>query len=124
MIRQARIDAGLTLQGAAEALGADVGAILRYENGRFKPSRSTLNAFANIYGKPVEWFLGEEEVERQMPSIEEDRELVLSEASEALRKAQSRLSDEAIRSIADYIRFVTDREERERLEGRGPRRKP
>ena len=59
-----------------------------------------------------------------MPSIEEDRELVLSEASEALRKAQSRLSDEAIRSIADYIRFVTDREERERLEGRGPRRKP
>ena len=59
-----------------------------------------------------------------MPSIEEDRELVLSQVSETVRKAHSRLSDEAIRSIADYIRFVTEREERERLEGKGPRRKP
>ena len=58
------------------------------------------------------------------PSIEDDRELVMSQASEALREAQSRLSEEAIRSIADYIRFVAEREERERLEGKGPRLKP
>jgi hypothetical protein len=67
------------------------------------------------------WFLDEEAQEplsAEGPSVDADRELVMNEASLALRSLERELSDEAIKSIADYIRFVHEREERERLERR------
>ena len=64
----------------------------------------------------MEWFFGEGDDDSGGFSIEADRELIMNEASLALRSTSKELSDEAIRSIADYIRFVHAREERERRE--------
>ena len=60
-LKEARVQAGLTLQQAAEAVGTDLNSIWRYEAGRHRPSGPALHALANVYGKPVEWFFGEEE---------------------------------------------------------------
>ena len=60
-LRKARVQAGLTLQRAAEAVGTDLNSIWRYEAGRHRPSGPALHALANVYGKSVEWFFGEEE---------------------------------------------------------------
>ena len=60
-LREARVQAGLTLQQAAEAVGTDLNSIWRYEAGRHRPSGPALHALANVYGKSVEWFFGEEE---------------------------------------------------------------
>ena len=69
----------------------------------------------------MEWFLGEETEPEDLPpdpkldpEYQADLELVMNEASLALRQVSDRLSPEAIKSIADYIRFVDEREERER----------
>ena len=60
-LKEARVQAGLTLQQAAEAVGTDLNSIWRYEAGRHRPSGPALHALANVYGKSVEWFFGEEE---------------------------------------------------------------
>ena len=123
-LKSARLQAGLTLEKAAEALGTDLNSIWRYEAGRHRPSGPALYALASLYGKPVEWFFGEEEQGQTKPdddterwSIEADRELVMNEASLALRSTGKELSDEAIRSIADFIRFVHEKERRESQSG-------
>ena len=116
-LKQARLEAGLTLERAAEALSTDFNTIWRYEAGRHRPSGPTLYALASLYRKPVEWFFGEEEQEPSespVPSPDADRELVMNEASLALRSVSKELSDEAIKSIADFIRFVHEKEQRER----------
>ena len=76
-----------------------------------------LRGLAALYGKPVEWFYGEADDDPEQSSIEADRELVMNEASLALRSTGKELSDEAIRSIADFIRFVHEKERRESQPG-------
>ncbi len=72
-----------------------------------------LFALANLYAKPVEWFFSAEIPEPTAdPDLEADRELLMNEVDLAFRAVSNELSDEAIRSIADYIRFVHEREER------------
>ena len=116
-LRTAREELGWTRREVGERAGVDLNMIYEYESGRRNPSTLALRGLAALYGKPVEWFYGVEEggadPER---SIEADRELVMNEASLALRSTGKELSDEAIKSIADYIRFVHAREERERRE--------
>ena len=80
-----------------------------------------------MYGRSVEWFYGEEEEDQPALLTEEERaeiaadwDLIMNEASLALRSASPHLSDEAIRSIASYIRFVHEREEREQRERQDP----
>ena len=60
-LKEARVQAGLTLQQVAEAVGTDLNSIWRYEAGRHRPSGPALHALANVYGKSVEWFFGEED---------------------------------------------------------------
>ena len=119
-LREARLSASLTQQAAGELIGVEPNTIARYEAGRIKPSSTALFALAHIYDKPMAWFLDEEAQEppspEDQPSIDADRELVMNEASLALHSLERELSDEAIKSIADYIRFVHEREERERRE--------
>ena len=90
--------------------------IYMYEAGQRNPSTLALKGLAALYGKSVEWFYGEGDDDSEGSSIEADRELMMNEASLALRSTGKELSDEAIKSIADYIRFVHAREERERRE--------
>ena len=59
-LRQARRYAGLTQLAAGEKIGVDPNTIARYEAGRITPSSPALFAMAQIYGRPVEWFYGEE----------------------------------------------------------------
>ena len=72
-------------------------------------------------GFPRDWLLELEPTgDNDRSEIAADWELIMNEASLALRAASPNLSDEAIRSIASYIRFVQEREERERREGQDP----
>ena len=124
-LKQARHEAGLTLEKAAEALGTDLNTIWRYEAGRHKPTGPTLHGLAALYGHSVEWFFGEEEEEEKPPPMTEgekaelaaDWNLIMNEASLALRSASPDLTEEEIRAIASYIRFVHERKDRESREG-------
>ena len=120
-LREARLQRGLTLERAAEEIGVRLNTVWRYEKGEIKPSEPVIKVCSQVYGKPIPWFYGEEPVPEIDPDYEADLELVMNEASLALRQVSDRLSPEAIKSIADYIRFVDEREERERREGEGPR---
>ena len=119
-LKQARLEADMTQQRAAELANLERNTIWRYETGVHEPSASTLNLLARIYDKPVEWFHGELEDEPQQPpeepSLKDDLSLIMNEASVVLHSLERELSDEAIKSIADYIRFVHEREKRERRE--------
>ena len=57
----ARREAGLTQEESAEQAGLTRVTIARYETGHRAPSELALNMLATLYGKPVEWFFGEEE---------------------------------------------------------------
>ena len=59
-LRQARQEADLTQQRAAELATLEPNTIWRYEAGRREPSASTLETLANTYNKPIDWFFGEE----------------------------------------------------------------
>ena len=59
-LKQARREAGLTLEGAAERVNTGFNTIWRYEAGRHQPSGPTLYALAALYNKPVEWFFDED----------------------------------------------------------------
>ena len=118
-LREARIRTGLTLEKAAESIGVKLNTVWRYEKGEIRPSEPVLRLCSQVYNRPVEWFYGEDVSEEPVPDqspIEADRELVMNEASVALHSLERELSDEAIKSIADYIRFVHEREDRERRE--------
>ena len=86
-----------------------------------------MHALATCYGKPVEWFFEEEDEEpviEEFPpltpeEIEANRLLVMSAPMLALRSAADDLDDDAMADIADYIRFVREREERRRRERQG-----
>ena len=123
-LRLARSEAGWTRQEVGRQAGVDPNMIYQYESGNRNPSTLALRGLAALYNKPVEWFFGENEEEQQAPepdterpSIGADRELVMNEASLALRSTGKELSDEAIRSIADFIRFVHEKERRESQSG-------
>ena len=116
-LKQARLYRGMTLEAVAEALDSSFTTIWRYEAGQRRPSGPTLYTLAALYGKTVEWFFGDSEEDSEQSSIEADRELVMNEASLALRSTGKELSDEAIRSIADFIRFVHEKERRESQPG-------
>ena len=119
-LRRARLEADMTQERVAELASLERNTIWRYEAGAREPSASTLNILSRIYQKPVAWFWqsdGEQQMDAD-PDYEADLELVMNEASLALRQVSDRLSPAAIKSIADYIRFV-DQQERAEREGEG-----
>ena len=117
-LRKARLEKGLTLEQVADRVGVRLNTVWSYENGKYNPSEPVLRMCAQVFQKPVEWFYGEEQDDDPgQSSIEADRELVMNEASLALRSTGKELSDEAIRSIADFIRFVHEKERRESESG-------
>ena len=60
-LRQARSEAGLTQKAAGESIGVDPHTIYCYETDRINPSGPAIRSLAHAYGKPVEWFFGEEQ---------------------------------------------------------------
>ena len=100
----------MTQQRAGELVGLDPNTIARYETGRLRPSRTAIFALAYTYGTTVDWLM--EGVEPESGVTDSNPPLQVDAASEALRAVAGTLSDEAVSLIADYIRFVHQRESR------------
>ena len=118
-LREARLLTEMTMEAVADAIDTSATTIWRYEAGQRRPSGPTLHALASVYSRPIEWFFGEGDSEFPplIPEqIEANRELVMSEPMLALRAASANLDDDDMADIADYIRFVQDREKRRRRE--------
>ncbi len=56
-LRQARLDASLTQEQVAERLGKPQSFISKSENGERRVDALELEAFASLYGKPIDYFL-------------------------------------------------------------------
>ena len=108
-LKEARVQAGLTLQQAAEAVGTDLNSIWRYEAGRHRPSGPALHALANVYGKPVEWFFGEEDEpqgDNSRVNAPESATQPTPESSDVIVSLGERLQDFSARfdRLESYIR--------------------
>jgi transcriptional regulator with XRE-family HTH domain len=57
-IRQARVDADLTREELAVALGVSLSTVVRYETGRTEPTYSKLARVARATKQPVAFFVG------------------------------------------------------------------
>ena len=117
-LRDARRGFGLKQEQVAEAIRTHPVTISKYERGVQNPSTDLLGAMARLYQVSLDWWLGPE---LDDPDFTADLEFVMNEASATLRQVSGQLSPGAIKSIAEYIRFVHEREERERREVDGPR---
>jgi len=58
-LKEARLEAGLTLIDAARRAGVELTSVWRYEAGQREPMAHVIYALAKVYRKPVEWFYGE-----------------------------------------------------------------
>ena len=122
-LKEARTASGLRQEQVAEAIGSHTVTVSKYERGIQDPNTELLREMATLYGVSVDSLLGRDaiygdsEEDSEQSSIEADREMVMNEASLALRSTGKELSDEAIRSIADFIRFVHEKERRESQSG-------
>ena len=117
-LRQARLDSKLTQHAAAEKVGVDPNTIARYEAGRIKPSSTALFALAQVYGRPVEWFFGEEEEPPPSPTqqedpdpdpqstYEEDMAFIESVPQLAFRGQKGDLTPEEARTIRELIELM------------------
>jgi len=59
-LKEARLEAGLTLTDAARRAGIELTSVWRYEAGQREPMAHVVYALAKVYRRPVEWFYGEE----------------------------------------------------------------
>ena len=115
-LRQARTDLEMTIEEAAHLAGLAPRMLRRYETRQRELPESVLSTLGNIYDRSVDWFW-EDDPEFPPLTPEEiaaNRELVMSEPMLALRAASADLDDEDMADIADYIRFVRDRDRRRR----------
>ena len=112
-LREARKRAGLTLERVAERLGVSRQTVSHWEQGRQWPSLEYARALADLYGVSVDSLMGRTTGEGGEGNLKGDLQLLLQESRLALRMAEEgELTDEEIRSIADFIRFVRGRRRR------------
>ncbi len=105
-LRQARLEARLTQQGAAEQADIERNTLWRYEAGQREPSASTLRVLANIYGKPVDWFWEDDEelVEILDAELVDDIDIADPELALFFRGEWDDLTDEEKEFIKGMIR--------------------
>ncbi len=60
-LREARSGISLTQEAVAEKLGVSSQTARNWEAGRTEPSRFDKERLAALYGKPMEWFFGQDE---------------------------------------------------------------
>ena len=106
-LRLARQRASLSQEQVSEQAGISRATLGRYERGSNKPTRANLETLATLYGRPLNWFVPRGRMRTDAPAIPEMHD---DEVLEAYSIAQPDLRLEAVRSIADYIRFLHDRE--------------
>lgn len=69
-LKQARTDRNLTLEMVAESTGLAPGSISRYESGNRLPHSEPLRKLAWVYGKSMDWLIGESPVGIREPTGE------------------------------------------------------
>ena len=115
-LRLARQRASLSQEQVSEQAGISRATLGRYERGSNKPTRANLETLATLYGRPLTWFvprgrmLRAGEAETSVPAAPATPLMHDDEVLEAYGTAQPDLPPEAVRSIADYIQFLHDRE--------------
>ena len=62
-LRRGRLEAGLTHEAAAALAEVSLSTIVRSEGQTTRPRKATVRVLAGAYGKPVEWFYGDDPVE-------------------------------------------------------------
>ena len=130
-LKQARIDKGLRLREVGDLAGVDRNTIWRYESGYRTPSTLALQGLAALYGKPVEWFFGEEpevslmqlepenKVDSRQPepnsTHEEDMAFIESQAELSYMRLQGELTPEEAREVRNFIEYTLGKREQGRL---------
>jgi transcriptional regulator with XRE-family HTH domain len=104
-LRAAREYLGLSQELVAQHLGVPRPAVSAMEHGTRKVSGVELKKLSRLYGKPIAFFVGEEED----PVLEAD------EVSSALFRATRKLSDDDRRQVLQFAEFL-------RNSGPAPRR--
>ena len=114
-LKIARLQADLTQVQAAELVGLERNTISRYEAALRSPSALNLNRLARAYGKTLDWFWNEEDTVdyQEEPHLKEDpTQAILAADDEQLVQIlanEVNPSDERIKIIAEYTRFIFDR---------------
>ena len=106
-LRLARQRASLSLEEASQQSGISSSTLGRYERGSNRPTKTNLATLAALYGRPLTWFVPLAQMRTDAPSLPN---MHYDEVLEAYSIAQPDLPPEAVRSIADYIQFLHDRE--------------
>ena len=130
-LKLARARMGMTQREAGEAAGVGLNSIWRYEAGRIRPSMLALRGLAAIYETSLSWLLGDEGdggdedgsdgTQRPTPVDVESakgRDANYAEFILLLSTLGHGLSDESLRSISDFIRYLHEREASGRENGR------
>ena len=130
-LKLARTRRGMTQREAGEAAGVGLNSIWRYEVGRIRPSVLALRGLAAIYETSLSWLLGDEGdggdedgsdgTQRPTPVDVESakgRDANYAESILLLSALGQELSDESLRSISDFIRYLHEREASGRENGR------
>jgi transcriptional regulator with XRE-family HTH domain len=65
-LKEARLDMNYSQQEVADLIGKKRSQISYYETGARKINLSLLNKFSNLYGKSIEYFIGERTEEEQL----------------------------------------------------------
>ena len=114
-LKIARLQADLTQVQAAELVGLERNTISRYEAALRSPSALNLNRLARAYGKTLDWFWNEEDTVdyQEEPHLKEDpTQAILAADDEQLVQIlanEVNPSDERIKIIAEYTRFIFDK---------------
>lgn len=109
-LRRARQESGYTQEQVAERVGLTLNSISRYETGNASPSQVALNMLGVIYGKSIQWLLGENEppIEQSKTPEEElsDIEFLKRQAELLARSAKNGLTPEDAKTVRDLINFL------------------
>ena len=68
-LRAARLELGFTMADVAERTGVHIQSVHRWETGLVKPDLIRLRGLASVLGRPVEWFLGGESPDGEVPEF-------------------------------------------------------
>ena len=90
-LRAARLELGLTMADVAERTGVHIQSVHRWETGLVQPDLIRLRGLASVLGRPVEWFLGVESPDGDVPEVSRRAGVFLSFLGEVFRGAGLRL---------------------------------
>ena len=90
-LRAARLELGLTMVDVAERTGVHIQSVHRWETGLVRPDLIRLRGLASVLGRPVEWFLGGESPDGEVPEFARRAGVFLGFLGEVFRGVGLRL---------------------------------